>query len=199
MTGPLGGALAAGTWLVLGAPARAADPGRLDLLAAEAARLTAAQGPAHTSPVPWILITTLLAGTMLAAFLGTYAGARRQLLRGGNDWRELTYRFRSGRPLRLKQDAVARLSALLSDLEGAGTDRERASEPTFAPVPGGDAPAAEPPTEAPAAASNRGDHRRAYERTRRVLGTGYDTAAGRERPGTAEPDPLDVVPAGTPR
>jgi hypothetical protein len=139
-------------WLAaLCAPASAADPGRLDLLAAEIARLAAAPSPVQATAVPWAMIVALFAGTMLAAFLGTYAGARRQLLRGGKDWRELTYRFRAGKPLRLKKDTLARLNGLLGDLEELGTDLRKVSGGA---VP---APAAGAPTVTSAPASSEGD------------------------------------------
>jgi hypothetical protein len=217
-------------WLAaLSAPAYAADAGRLDLLAAEIARLAAAPSPVQATAVPWATIGALFAGTMLAAFLGTYAGARRQVLRGGKDWRELTYRFRAGKPLRLKQDTLTRLNGLLGDLEEIGTDLRKvgsggapavAATPTTATTTAAEAPAgpraglagalfhrggfprklAAPPTAASAPQPRR-DRRSAYERARRLLEKGHDVATIRELTGlkTAELDLLRAAPAGARR
>ncbi|HMB70668.1 MAG TPA: hypothetical protein VKU85_15240 [bacterium] len=143
--------MTAGWLAALVAPARAVDSGRLDLLATEAARLAAAPSPTAASPVPWPWIAALAAGAMAAAFLGTYAGARRQLLRvrGGKDWSELTYRFRSRKPLRLKQDMLSRLNGLLGDLEDIGSDRNRVSGAAAATDDGSAEAGQSPSTPAP--------------------------------------------------
>lgn len=109
----------------------AADPGRLDLLAAEASRVAAA-GPGATGPASWGVLGVFLLGTMAAAFAGTWLGARRVAQAGGrNGWRELTYRFRSGTPLRLKTETLQRLSGVLGELEEIGSDlrKRRDGEP----------------------------------------------------------------------
>lgn len=108
----------------------AADP-RIDLLAAEASRLAVPGGASAAASVSWELIAVMLLGTMAAAFAGTYVGARRFThVRGPDGWRELTYRFRSGTPLRLKTDTLRRLSGVLGELEEIGSDLRMKREET---------------------------------------------------------------------
>lgn len=213
-------AIAAGWILGLAAPAVAADPARLDLLAAEASRIAGASGPVQDGPaLPGTLIA-LLAVATVAAFLGTYAGARRRLADGGNagggkEWRELTYRFRPGRPLRFKQDTLDRLNGLLRDLAEIGPDPKATGDaPPRKPSPEGPPPARPAPVTHPRPARNAapeaepgpstpagGDHRTTQDRARRLLELGHDPAAIEELTGipVAELDLPEGAPAGAER
>lgn len=173
-------ALTCGWLAALAAPAAAADPGRLDLLAVEVARLAASPGAVHAAPPSWGPLVAVIAATTLAAFAGTYAGARRRLLRGDRDCREVTYRFRTDRPLHLKGDTLARLNGLLFDPK----------EPDPVPKkPGAGAPRYRP------------DRRSRFERARQLLENGHDAATVRELTGlqAAELDLLRAASAGDPR
>lgn len=202
-------------WVAAGimTPALAADTGRLDMLATEAAQFAAAPSPADAATMTWAALGALVAATMLAASCGTYLATRRmtRVASRGKGWREVTYRFKSGKPMRLKHETLSRLSGLLGDLEDLGSDLRKVNG---AATENRDDPDAEsprrvtfrrrrPPVPATPAAPARGrraDREDAYRRARRLLADGHDAAMVRDMTGlkAIEVDLLRAVPAAGP-
>lgn len=164
-------------------------PGRLDVLAAEAATLMTPAPPWNEGAAgglgPWSVVLVLLTAG-LAAFGGTYLGLRRFSfcrLREQDGWREVTYRFRGG-PVRLAGDLVGRLPGLMDEIEELG-ERLRQTSPTHEE----EAPRAVEPQVRQDAHEDR-DAR--YSRARSLLRDGHDPVTVRELTGlkTAEIDLL---------
>jgi hypothetical protein len=101
--------------------AHAVDPGRLELLAREAADVLA---PAAAGPSGSIgLVAAVLVAVLLASAAGTWIGLRSHSVtrvRERHGWRELTYRFRSPGPVRVDGDVLGRLAGILDEVEVLG-------------------------------------------------------------------------------
>jgi hypothetical protein len=148
--------LAAAAWLVAGAAvSRAADAGRLDLLASEAKAMTD-QVAAAPAGVGHLGLVAIPLATMLAAFIGTWLGIRGLSfgsLRHKDGWREVAYRFRSDEPLTLGKDVIRRMRGVLDDIEDLGKrmrTRSASPEPAAVTDPWPAAPAPAPARVAPA-------------------------------------------------
>lgn len=123
--------------------ARAANGGRLDLLAREAADVVAtpaAAGPAGTG----LFLGAVVVVAVLASILGTWIGLRSQSvarIRERDGWRELSYRFRAPGKLKADPGLITRLATVLDDLEDLG--RRMRAVPTPAVAGTGPLPAAD--------------------------------------------------------
>ncbi len=113
-----------------------ADPGRLDLMAAEAATFGAPV--TEMGEMPWMLVSAVIVGTLVAGWVGTRIALRTSSLgrvREKDGWREITYRFRSNAPMKVGRDLFPRLEGLVSELEDLGAKVRGAASPEPMPVP----------------------------------------------------------------
>jgi hypothetical protein len=172
-------------------------PGRLEVLAAEAATLmtpTAAWAEGGGGGMgPWSLGLVLLVAGM-AAFGGTYLGLRRFSfcrLREQDGWREVTYRFR-GKPMRVRGDVLGRLPGLMDEIQDLGARLRRTPASTTPETPPTEAAAADPAPAERRSAEPMEDREARYARARSLLRDGHDTATVRTLTGlkTAEIDLL---------
>jgi len=129
--------------LAVGCPsaAAAADAGRMGLLAREAADALAASAPAAPAGDSTLWIGAVVLAALGASWLGTWLGLRRHAvarLRERDGWRELTYRFRSKRPMNADPNLLGRIAGVLDDLEGLSRQVKAATmAPALATAGGG--------------------------------------------------------------
>jgi hypothetical protein len=173
------------------------------LLAVEAAN--AVHGPAATSGLPPWGWAVGIAGTLLAAFAGAYLALRRfsisQVRSHDDEWREVTYRFRTSGPLRFGTEMVELLGGVAAELERLSSHKRSRRN---APAPAAKAPptavAEEQPPDSLAAATRVGVAREerleAYRRARQLLGQGHDAWTVREFTGLKLAE-LDLIASST--
>jgi hypothetical protein len=98
-------------------PAAAADPERARLLAAEAARASAEAGTEGGVPAVALVIAAVAGCVVAGLVAGALRARRRRGRRNDPEWRELTYRYKSTDPIRLRHDTLRRVTGVLDDLQ----------------------------------------------------------------------------------
>jgi hypothetical protein len=181
--------------------ARGADPNRMLLLAAEAA--SAAHGPAAGVALPAWGWAAGIAGTLVSAFAGAYLALRRfsiSQVRSHDDWREVTYRFRTSGPLRFGTEMVELLGGVAAELERLAHRRSRRDAPQADATAPRAAAADEQPPDSLASATRTGvareERTEAYRRARSLLGQGHDAWTVRELTGLKLAE-LDLIASST--
>jgi hypothetical protein len=164
--------------LALAVPA-AAEELRAEMLAAEAERVAGAAEEGG-GPRGWIPFVAIGAATSIAAFGGTWAGARRwsRSPQEEHSPAELTVARHVAGPMVIRSQTLARLAGVLDDLEEIGAGLKKTARD-----------AAEPP-------ARDADRSARYERARRLLRAGHDPLAVRAMTGLrgAEVDLLRAAP-----
>jgi hypothetical protein len=170
--------------LLLAGPTPAAEL-RTELLAAEAERVAEQALPDGGTP-GWFPLLAIGAATSLAAFAGTYFGARRSPRSEPSEdsHAELTVARRGDGPMVIRSETLARLAGVLDDLEEIGAGLKRSSR-SAEEAPDRESAAAARVTfrrrqdeprvrKASPAPERRGDRRVNYEQARRLLREGHD-------------------------
>ena len=154
------------------------------------------------------MLGAFLLATIFAAFLGSAIGVRNfsfRRVRDNGDWREITYRYRSGKPVAVGRETFERMQGVLGQIEDLG-DRVRRARRSTAPNLPAEEPES-PPARPPAVPAElprptRGDSeprprsrvRRTerFRRARRLLGEGRDPALVRQITGLRQAE-LDLL------
>jgi hypothetical protein len=176
----------------------AAEELRAEMLAAEAERVAGAAEEGG-GPRGWIPFVAIGAATSIAAFGGTWAGARRwsRSRQEEPSPAELTVARHVDGPVVIRSETLARLAGVLDDLEEIGAGLKKTARDAARPRPmvfrRGAPEAKRPPAPSPGGETDR---RARYERARRLLRAGHDPLAVRAMTGLrgAEVDLLRAAP-----